>query len=520
MTSIIKYKDCDILVSSEYYEHLKNIKWHIGKNGYVSGTINKKKWLMHRYIILELMKKPIDIMYCVDHKNGNRIDNTIENLQIVTKLDNASNMTKRNNTTSKYYGVSFDKSRNKWVSSILYKDTRLAIRYDNELFAAYQYNLWVKRYEMNKKLNDINKPLDFKELLIQKNLNIKGINMINESKYEITYNIYKKRYKLYSNNIDEAIKIKNQVENTKTNWKIIFCELKAKMCKIILNGNYIFKIGEINVIIDKDMYFNMYKFNWYVSKGNYIRCRNFELSRFIMNCNDINYVVDHINNNTLDNRRCNLRIVTTKENSMNKKKQINCSSKYIGVHKNKKKWIAQIVVNGENKHLGSFDREQDAALARDYATKKFFGEFGNLNFPERPGWDEYFMNICEVVKLRSQDYYKVGSVLVSVKNNRIISTGYNSIASNLNDNEINWSQRDLISDIVIHAEMNVLLYCESKFEESILYTTSSPCVNCLKMLSASKIKKIIYKHEYKDIDKVKKLAEFFKIELIKYENIK
>ena len=128
--------------------------------------------------------------------------------------------------------------------------------------------------------------------------------------------------------------------------------------------------------------------------------------------------------------------------------------------------------------------------------------------------------MCEAVKLRSQDYYKVGSVLVSVKNNRIISTGYNSIAPNLNDDDINWSQRNLISDIVIHAEMNVLLYCESKFEESILYTTSSPCVSCLKMLSASKIKKIIYKHEYKDIDKVKKLSKFFKIELVEYQNIR
>lgn len=137
---------------------------------------------------------------------------------------------------------------------------------------------------------------------------------------------------------------------------------------------------------------------------------------------------------------------------------------------------------------------------------------------KRPGWEEYFMNICEVVKTRSLDNYKVGSVLVSVKNNRIISTGYNSIASKLNDHEIDWSQRDKVRDIVIHAEMNVLLYCESKFEESILYTTSSPCVSCLKMLSASKIKKIIYKQEYKDIDKVKKLADFFKIELIEYSS--
>lgn len=184
-----------------------------------------------------------------------------------------------------------------------------------------------------------------------------------------------------------------------------------------------------------------------------------------------------------------------------------------------KKWFSEIIIENKTIHLGIFDREQDAALARDYAIKKHYAQFDEmpiLNFVKRPGWDEYFMNICEAVKLRSQDYYKVGSVLVSMKNNRIISTGYNSIASNLND-DINWSQRDFISDVVIHSEMNVLLYSESKFEDSILYTTTSPCANCLKMLSASKIKKIIYKNEYKDIDKVKELAKFLKIELIQYK---
>jgi dCMP deaminase len=207
---------------------------------------------------------------------------------------------------------------------------------------------------------------------------------------------------------------------------------------------------------------------------------------------------------------------------MEKELSVNKLSLYHGVFYDdlNKKWISKITIDGTTKYIGTFDREQDAALSSDYAIKKYCKEFGGtpiLNFPKRPGWDEYFMNICEAVKLRSQDYYKVGSVLVSIKNNRIISTGYNSIASNLNDN-IDWSQRDFISDVVIHSEMNALLYCESKFEDSILYTTTSPCANCLKMLSASKIKKIIYKNEYKDIDKVIELAKFLKIELKKYND--
>ena len=88
----------------------------------------------------------------------------------------------------------------------------------------------------------------------------------------------------------------------------------------------------------------------------------------------------------------------------------------------------------------------------------------------RVQWDSYFMNIAEVVKTRSLDPKKqVGSVLVSLKDHRIISTGYNSIGAGLNDSIINWEDRDFISTIVIHSEMNALLYAKSSFEDSILY---------------------------------------------------
>ena len=134
----------------------------------------------------------------------------------------------------------------------------------------------------------------------------------------------------------------------------------------------------------------------------------------------------------------------------------------------------------------------------------------------RISWDEYFMNIANVVKTRSLDpKTQVGAVLVSLKDNRIISTGYNSVCAGLNDTLIDWTNRDYIRTIVIHAEMNAVLYAQSKFEDAILYSTLSPCKDCIKLLSATKIRKIIYKDEYKDIDNVKKLCDFFKIELIK-----
>jgi hypothetical protein len=79
--------------------------------------------------------------------------------------------------------------------------------------------------------------------------------------------------------------------------------------------------------------------------------------------NGYKLVVDHINNNKLDNRVDNLRITTNRENTY--KIQFNYSSKYKGVcwHKKNNKWISRISINGKNKTLGCFVNEFDAHLA-------------------------------------------------------------------------------------------------------------------------------------------------------------
>jgi dCMP deaminase len=139
----------------------------------------------------------------------------------------------------------------------------------------------------------------------------------------------------------------------------------------------------------------------------------------------------------------------------------------------------------------------------------------------RVSWDTYYMNIAEVVKTRSLDpKTKVGSVLVSLKDKRIISTGYNSAPAGLDDDSIDWSDREYIHTIVCHSEMNTILYANSRFEDSVLYTTMSPCCDCMKLLSCAKIKQVIYKCEYKDLEKSKKLALFFGIVMTKFTDQK
>lgn len=95
--------------------------------------------------------------------------------------------------------------------------------------------------------------------------------------------------------------------------------------------------------------------------------------------------VDHINHDSLDNRRANIRSCTRAENSMNTTSRKNSTSKYLGVwwEKGTQRWMAKIRVNGKSKYLKcSKTDEEICARAYDEAAKEYHGEFANLNFPE------------------------------------------------------------------------------------------------------------------------------------------
>lgn len=94
-------------------------------------------------------------------------------------------------------------------------------------------------------------------------------------------------------------------------------------------------------------------------------------------------VVDHINHDTLDNRRSNLRVITQLQNAYNATMRTTNAIGYKGVflHKQVNKWRAVIKVNGKRKHLGCFDSVIDAAIAYDRACYELHGEFACANYP-------------------------------------------------------------------------------------------------------------------------------------------
>lgn len=108
---------------------------------------------------------------------------------------------------------------------------------------------------------------------------------------------------------------------------------------------------------------------------------------------------DHVDHNTLNNQKYNLRNCTKNQNGANKSSAKNSTSKYLGVSFKEnvtkynttlgrkvsitKRWRATIKVNGKHKHLAYFPStkqgEKDAALCYNEAAKKYHGEFANLN---------------------------------------------------------------------------------------------------------------------------------------------
>lgn len=92
--------------------------------------------------------------------------------------------------------------------------------------------------------------------------------------------------------------------------------------------------------------------------------------------------VDHIDGNSLNNQRSNLRLSTQRDNVRNKGMSINNTSGYKGVCFDKGRktpWLAQITVNYKKIHLGYFETPELAAGAYDKAATEFFGEFARTN---------------------------------------------------------------------------------------------------------------------------------------------
>ncbi len=145
----------------------------------------------------------------------------------------------------------------------------------------------------------------------------------------------------------------------------------------------------------------------------------------------------------------------------------------------------------------------------------------------RPSWDEYFMEIVELIKERSTCLRrKVGAVIV--KDKRILATGYNGAPTNcrhcsevgcLRDklNVPSGQRHELCRGS--HAEQNAIVQAAKhgiSIDGGTIYVTDQPCVICTKMIINAGIKRVVFRGDYPDKLSMELLNEA-QLEVVRYQ---
>ena len=115
----------------------------------------------------------------------------------------------------------------------------------------------------------------------------------------------------------------------------------------------------------------------------------------------------------------------------------------------------------------------------------------------RPSWHETWMSVARVISERSYDTnLKVGAIIVSDDNTRMLSAGYNgNYAGGPNIRESDEPGQSGF----LHAEINCIIKCDYNFsKKKVMYVTHSPCRNCCKVIVNAGISSVFYNIDYRD----------------------
>ena len=277
--------------------------------------------------------------FVVDHINTLTLDNRKSNLRICTKSENAMNRGKQSNNTTGHKGICFSKSRNKYVVNIK-KDGK---------------SKYIGGYE------------NYDDAVIAHELALE------------------KMHGDFSRLEDSTVMDKVETQKPDREPKKEYMEGYGEVYRIPLSNGQ-------SAIFDIEDYDLVVKYTWCAvwnkcTKSYYAQTQaighsgklgSVHMQRMLMNATK-GMFVDHINNDTLDNRRCNLRLATKSENMMNRRKLTPNASGFKGVYKmSENKWYSKIKANGQEFNLGTFDSPEAAHEAYCAAALKYHGEFANF----------------------------------------------------------------------------------------------------------------------------------------------
>jgi dCMP deaminase len=167
----------------------------------------------------------------------------------------------------------------------------------------------------------------------------------------------------------------------------------------------------------------------------------------------------------------------------------------------------------------------DKALALEESEKLSLVSALLSNVKTRPNWDQYYMLIAEMVAIRSTCRRHVGAIIV--KDFVVVSTGYNGAPNGIKHcaerggclRELKKIPSGTMQEVcmAIHAEQNAMIRASKRdMEDATLYVNTYPCAICTRMIINAKIKRIVYKSDYKD-EVSKEMLKESGIEVVKVD---
>lgn len=377
----------EVIVDADDFDYLNNFKWHLNiQCGYVYSIIDGKKVSLHRLV---MRHTEVPKQHVIDHINNQKNDNRKINLRIVSYSGNTHNK----KSLKEHIGVY--QRNNKYHATVTYQGKHYNIgTYDSEVEASKErdkavYLLYRNVAKLNSIFTEQEKQVlsqeyasfeDFvKSKSRRKSCNLPKCIFQKGNKYIV---IFKKKTYSGFQTVEDASKYYHKLlENEKQihetnilNTEISRNELGQAVIPLNKNKHHVNE----HAIVDDDDWYDLIRFSWLQNKQGYviarIHSRIVYMHRYLQKETIPNsHVVDHINQNRLDNRKLNLRVVSYSENNQNvSRTHINQkTSTYIGVTyaKDKGKWKARIKKDQKTYNLGHYQNEEDAARAYDAQAK-------------------------------------------------------------------------------------------------------------------------------------------------------
>lgn len=421
------------LCSPKHFEILNKFNWYFNYDGYAEAYYRKNgrgsKITMHKYIvnIIQGLKTPKG--YFIDHENKIRTDCRVENLRFLTRGQNSRNKRKRDDASSKMYGVKFVKKIKKYEASFVYNgNTIYAGSYINEEDAAIAYDTYIYQKDLVKegytlnfpdkkefyKTNPIFKPREHKYYGVsfsKKESEYRTRIIFNKKTFEFKSLNEKECAEKYddfvvSNNLDKKLNFPERYPNYKP---LIIKNIKVpiddKYCKIIS------KSGK-ETIIDNDMYDKIKYHKIYISEYVHIVVdkRPLLLHRFLMDEYDLDYLIDHQDGDKKNNRMENLFRTDYTGNAQNiKKVKKDGQSEYMNVRivKYKKNVYYHTVFNNpvlkyNKRHLTELHaaRDRDLAIFKHAPNSNYKMHFKDWNTGEIDKWEKILKFEELLIKIR------------------------------------------------------------------------------------------------------------------------